>query len=682
MGVFVRVSDMYKEPMIVTLLRLIGMLAAFFVLFMMWWSMGEQESSIRDIRETLRKLVTEKPFGRLNVQKPAPSFDKMIAKPISLSGVNVLGDPKLSNLLQVDPYYEKVLPSQLGEGFVPSHTYRVATLGKPDNLNPFSNWAQVRDWNYLCTVAAARPKFGIFETLSPNMALKIEERPESQEFWVYLREGVYWQPLESRWFPPGFKLAESFFEKHLVTAYDYKFCFDVLMNPAISEGGAVALRTFLKDIESIRVVDDFTFVVKWSHPKYVAEQLTGSLKPLPRFVYQYFPDGKKIVEADDDLDTYRKNTVWAFNFSNHWAKNIIVSCGAWIFDGMTDQMISFKRNPDHFFPLDALAERQEVAIKSSLDSVWQDFKEERLDTYIIPPEKLLDLEAFLKSPFYQSQASKIKRIDFPGQSYQYIGWNQSRVLFNSKKVRQALTMAIDRDRIIRQNLNGMGDPIHGSFISSSPSNDASIKPWPFDPRQAKRFLEESGWFDQEGNGVRSKKVEEAQIPFRFTLTYFVKNPTAKAIADYVVLALKDVGIQVDLKGVDIADISKVFDDKDFDALLMGWGMGSPPEDPRQLWESGEADKKGSSNAVGFRSKEGDEIINQLDFEKDLQKRIALYHRFDAILHEEQPYTFLYSPKTTLLYRDWMENIFIPKDRQDLIPGANVPVPDLGVAWIK
>lgn len=661
---------MYREPPFITLLKLFSFLFMIFAFLMMWWSMGEQESLLKEIRETLKSIS----IIPLDGGKASPKG--VVPRPVLQVNLDA------NNLLKVDPYYENILPKQLGKDFIPAHTLRGSALGKPDNLNPFSNWAHVNEWLSLCGVTAGRSLFGIFESLSPNMAFKMEAKEGGKEYWIYLRKGVFWQPLEKKWFPDGFELADFFLTPHPVTAHDYKFYYDAVMNLAIADSGAVARRIFFEDMESVEVVDDLTLVVKWKKPKYVASLLTAALKPLPEFVYKYYPNGKKIVEGEEAEDTYRKNSVWAFNFTNHWAKNIIVGCGAWLFDGMSDRMISLKRNPNHYFPLDALSERQEIAIKSSRESIWQDFKEEKLDTFLIPPQQLLDLENFLASPYYLGQKSRIKKIEYPDMSYVYVGWNQKKKWFGSKKVRQALTLAIDRERIIRQTLNGQGYLIHGTFFQSSPANNPAIVPWPFDPQKAKHLLEEEGWFDREGSGIRSKKVGDEVIPFAFTLTYFVKNTTSKAIAEYIAGALKQVGIEVSLNGVDQADISKVFEDKEFDALLLAWALGGPPEDPRQLWISSEADKMGSSNAVGFKNKEADAIIEQLDFETDRQKRIALYHRFDEILHEEQPYTFLYTPKATLLYRDWMQNIFIPADKQEWIPGANVMVPDLTVSWIE
>jgi len=121
--------------------------------------------------------------------------------------------------------------------------------------------------------------------------------------------------------------------------------------------------------------------------------------------------------------------------------------------------------------------------------------------------------------------------------------------------------------------------------------------------------------------------------------------------------------------------------KSFDAVMMGWALGSPPEDPKQLWHSSGAKEKGSSNHIGFANSEADRIIEDLHYEYSETERRKLYHRFHAIIHDEAPYTFLYTTKSVLLYRDYVKNVFIPAERQDLIPGANVPEPSDDIFWL-
>ena len=156
----------------------------------------------------------------------------------------------------------------------------------------------------------------------------------------------------------------------------------------------------------------------------------------------------------------------------------------------------------------------------------------------------------------------------------------------------------------------------------------------------------------------------------------------KSICEYIATALKNVGIDCRLNGADVADLTALFDDKSFDAIVMSWALGTPPEDPKQVWYSSGAKEKGSSNSIGFANKEIDRLIDQLQYEYDPAKRIELYHQFDKILYEEQPYTFLYSPKSLLLYREYLQNVFLPSQRQDLVPGANISEPDESIYWLK
>lgn len=672
---------MGREPWALYILRFLLMALIGGLLVLVYWSSLLVEDDLRTVKEELQTISGKMESRPVVAQK----LEAKESAPVEKS---------LPNLLSEDPFYEKVLPGLLPKGFQPHGVRKTATVGKPDNLHPFSNWLQVSIWTGMCVPSASRNHFGIFETMAPDLAVRMEQKDDPQEYWIYLRKGVFWQPLKQEWFPQDVKLAPMFLQKQPVTAHDFKFYFDALMNPSVSEAGAVAARTFFSDIEEIRVIDPLTFVVRWKAKempdgkkeiKYVSKQLSGSLRPLPCHIYCYFANGKKIVEDDQDKDIYRKSSIWAANFSQHWAKNVIPSCGPWLFDGMSDRLIQFKRNPEHYFPLDVLTLREEVEIKSSPDAIWQEFKQGILDNYNIRPTQLLELKTFLESPEYAQQKGKdneIKRLDYISRSYQYVGWNMARPLFSSRRVRQALTMAIDRQRIIRQNLNGMGIEINGSFYRYSPSYDESIPFYPFDPEQAKEILAQEGWYDSDGDGILDKEVEGKKIPFEFSLTYFVKNPASKAIAEFIQSGFQTIGIKMNLHGVDIADITHIFEDKNFDALFLGWSLGSPPEDPRQLWHSSGAKEKGSSNAVGFANKEADKIIDQLDFERDPEKRIELYHAFDKILHEEVPYTFLYTPKEALLYRSILRNVFLPIDRQDLIPHANVAEPDLGVSWMR
>ena len=602
------------------------------------------------------------------------------------------------NLLQEDPYFTEVLPKILPPRFRPHGERRVATIGKPEDLHPFSNWAQVAALRGLCVPSLATNFVGRFDAMSPELAIKIELRTEGEngpEYWVHLREGVFWEPLDPDQFPSSVKLAPIFLQKHPVTSGDFKFFYDAMMNPSNQESRAASLRTYYGDIEEFLVIDDLTFVVRWKQErvgdsrelkmKFSAKDLTAGLSPLPQFVYKHFSDGSKIVEDDSNLETYREHSVWAQNFAEHWAKNVIVSCGPWIFEKMTEKEVRFIRNPAFFNQYSALYQTYVQKFKDSPESIWQSFKSGQFDYIGLTPTLAPEWEKFKKSEEYKKLEERglgIEEINFVDRLYAYVGWNEKKPYFNTRRVRQALTMAIDRSRIIEYNLNGKGIEITGPFFRFSPSYDPLIDAWPYDPKEAKRLLEKEGWFDSDGDGILDKEINGKRVPFKFTMTYPVKNTTSKPIVEYIVKALSEIGIECQLSGVEIADLTNAFDEKSFDAIYLGWSLGKPPENPRQLWHSSGANKKGSSNGIGFDNKEADRIINSLDYEYDENKRAELYHRFHKIVHNEAPYVFLYTPKSTLLYRRYMKNVFIPAERPDLIPGADISEPDMSITWVE
>lgn len=647
-------------------------------LSLLYYSYLVQEESLNEIKNELREI-------KRNLNQPHFAVEK---KKISEKERPHIRDD-LPNLLSEDPFYAKTIPSLLPKNFSIQGIRRESLIGHPEHLHPFNSFKDIVHLWSLCTLTLAENHFGKYEIYRPNAAIKIEERKTddgNSEFWIHLREGIFWHPLNEDQFPSSVKLSSHFLEKHPLTSYDFKFFYDAVMNPYVSESKAASLRTYLSEIEEFRIIDDLTFVVRWKaiegKIKYAAFSSTVSLQPLPCFVYQYFEDGQKIIEETSDPDIYRKDSIFAQNFSHHFAKNVIPSCGEFIFQKVTEEGISFKRNPYHFNPYSSLIEELHYTFKQNAEGSWQDFKANTVDLCQLAPTQIPELDSFLKSSFYLSQNHKVKELDFVENSYFYIGWNQATAFFNNKNIRVAMTMAIDRDRIISQNLNNMGVATTGPFFRYSPSYDESIAPWPFDPEKAKEILENEGWVEMDGDGVRKKWIDGKKVPFTFTLTYYAKNLSTKAICDYMATALRKIGVECHPNGLDVTDLSRQFEDKSFDAVFFGWAnVGIPPEDPKQLWHSSGAKEKGSSNAIGFAHPEVDRIIEDLQYEYNQKKRNELYHKLHKIIHEEAPYTFLYSPKRHLLYRDYLQNIFIPRERPDLVENARVCEPDLRVTWI-
>lgn len=690
---------MNREPLSLYTLRLIITLGIFAFMGMIYWSSSLLEENLNKLRVQVSDIKTDISLLRQDLlRQPRNALTK---EPLQQIRPHI--NPHLPNMLSVDPFTTHTLPEKLlPPQFKPKGTLKSAETGHPANLHPFNNLVPVPIFNQLVSDAIASLTYGKYEELAEGMAIKMEERvnPETglQEFWVHLRDNLYWQPLRQEFFGSNIQIAPFFKERHPVTAEDFKLYVDAVLNPHNQMPLALAARSQLEAIEGIEVIDPLTFVVRWKGKeietadgkkekriKYLARFLTAGLRPLASFVYKYFPNGKKIIEDDSDPNTYRTNSVWAQNLAQHWSQQILICCGPWFFESISDRELRLVRNPDHYNPYAALAEQMVIEFKDSPDAIFQAFKANQIDSYEVMPEKLLEMQDFLKTASYQQQASagaKIQELDYVGRLYFYIGWNQANPLFKSAKVRRALTLAIDRKRIINQIMNGLAVPIHGTFYVYSKENDPDISPWPFDPQEAKRLLEEEGWFDNDGDGILDKVIDGKKKPFQFTLNYFGRYPVRKSICEFIATSLKEIGIICEINGLDTADYTAAFDDKKFDAQMMGWVFGTPPDDPKQIWYSAYAKEKGSSNFIGYQNAETDNIIDTLEYEYNPAKRLELYRRFDRIIYEECPYTFLYTPKNALFYRSYLKNLFIPAERQDLIPGATVGEPSTSFTYIE
>ena len=221
--------------------------------------------------------------------------------------------------------------------------------------------------------------------------------------------------------------------------------------------------------------------------------------------------------------------------------------------------------------------------------------------------------------------------------------------FKDRRVRQAMTMLIDRKTILDKLLFGLGTIVTGNFYINSPDYNKNIKPYPYDPGKAVKLLEEAGWTDHDGDGIRDKDG----IPFSFEFLISAGSKFAEQLATIMQESLKNVGIKMSIRKLEWAVFIQKIQSRDFDACTLGWSLGWE-SDPYQVWHSSQA--KSGSNFVGFVNPEADRIIEMARREFDPEKRHKLYHRFHKILHIEQPYTFLFTMKALVAVSKRFQNV--------------------------
>jgi ABC-type transport system substrate-binding protein len=259
-----------------------------------------------------------------------------------------------------------------------------------------------------------------------------------------------------------------------------------------------------------------------------------------------------------------------------------------------------------------------------------EFKAGTVDTYGVQPYQV---ERLKDDPRYQSFSG-------PSFGYTYVGYNMRREPFNDPRVRRALGMAIDVDKIIRYVLYGQGERLTGPFLMETDYYNRAIAPLPYDPDGALKLLEEAGW-----RRNRRGWLEKDGKRLAFTLITNSGNDLRKAVMAIVQDSWRQIGIDVrtDLLEWSVF-IQERVDKADFDALILGWLMGIDP-DLYQIWHSSQTHPY-QLNFVGFKNEEADRLIVKIRQEYDLERQVGYCHQLHEIIAREQPYTFLYVSRWT------------------------------------
>jgi peptide/nickel transport system substrate-binding protein len=249
----------------------------------------------------------------------------------------------------------------------------------------------------------------------------------------------------------------------------------------------------------------------------------------------------------------------------------------------------------------------------------------------------------------------------PRVGYGYMGWNEDTPFFKDRLVRLAMTHIVDREMICKYLLKGMGQVPNGPFYIKGPVYDANVRPWPCDIEKARQLLDEAGWKDHDGDGIRDK--DGVAFKFRFMIV------SGRSLHEQLGKHLKDqaakVGIEVTVEPYEWSVFLTRLIDRKFEAVTLAW-FGDVVEDPYEVFHSSQIGNRGS-NYVGFRNAEADRIMEQARTILDADERIKLYRRMAEILHEEQPFTFLYTR---------------PSQRFQHLRFKNVIAHNIGLDWLE
>ena len=236
--------------------------------------------------------------------------------------------------------------------------------------------------------------------------------------------------------------------------------------------------------------------------------------------------------------------------------------------------------------------------------------------------------------------------------YDYVGWSnidqeayrrdgniKPHPLFGSAKVRRALTLAIDRQSILDGYLGEYG-VVASTDISPSLKwayNDA-VLPYPYDPAEAVRLLEEEGW-KPGPDGIREKDGKK----FGFVLFTNAGNARRNFASVIIQQNLREIGIDCQL---DVQESNVFFENlrlRKIDAWMAGWSIGLEI-DPLDGW--GSDLEKSRFNFTGYQNPRIDALCELAKAELNSLDARPYWLEYQEILHRDQPTTFLYWIKET------------------------------------
>jgi peptide/nickel transport system substrate-binding protein len=426
-----------------------------------------------------------------------------------------------------------------------------------------------------------------------------------------------------------------------ITSDDVIFTYKTIRDPNVD---AARWAQYYSDVESVQRIDERTvkFVMKKVYFKSLDYLSFVDLGILPKHIYQYAN---------------------GMQFNQHRSEP--VGSGPYVFEKWdVGRQILLSRNENYWGRKPHLKKIVFRIITNDLAAV-QALRSGEVDFMRPEPDQYADLCADKEF----TDEFRCLEVWDPRSGFGYMGWNEDTPFFKDRRVRLAMTSIIDRWSVCRDLLKGQAQVPAGPFYIYGPLYDPNIKPWPYDLDKAKQLLDQAGWKDTDGDGIRDKDG----VAFRFKFMFVSGRGLHEQLAKHLKDQAAKVGIEVIADPYEWSVFLTRLIDRKFEAVTLAW-FSDVTEDPYEMFHSSQIGNRGS-NFVGFDNKEADKIMEQARSTLDESGRIKMYWRLDQIIHYEQPYTFLYTRpeqrflqprfKNVKLHKlgfDWLE-WYVPVDQQ-------------------
>ncbi|MBW1645862.1 MAG: peptide-binding protein, partial [Deltaproteobacteria bacterium] len=398
--------------------------------------------------------------------------------------------------------------------------------------------------------------------LEGELAESWEVSPDGLTITFHLRRGVKWhdgQPF---------------------TADDVMFTYQLIIDPKTP----TAYAGDFQQVKEAKVLDPYTFQVTYEKPFAPALSSWG-LGILPKHLLA----GQEITKSP--LARHPVGT-GPYKFSQ-WK---------------TGEKIELVANDDYFEGRPYI-DRYRYRIIPDSATMFLELKAGNLDWMGLTP---IQYDRQTSGRKFADRFNKYRYLSF---AYTYLGYNLKKPLFQDKRVRQALSYAINKEEIIDGVLLGHGRVATGPYKPDTWFYHQPAKRYPYDPEKARELLRQAGWIDRDGDGLLDKDGR----PFTFTVMTNQGNTLRAQTAEIIQRRLREIGIQMKIRIVEwSAFINEFIDKKKFTAVILGWTTGQDP-DVFDIWHSSKTGPK-ELNFISYANPEVDQLLEKGRHTFDREKR--------------------------------------------------------------
>jgi peptide/nickel transport system substrate-binding protein len=387
-----------------------------------------------------------------------------------------------------------------------------------------------------------------------------------------------------------------------ITSADFIFTYDMIMDP----NNTVATTYPIDQIETIEAPDERTVVLTFSEPfvPWIATLWHGIL---PKHIL------KPVFESEGTID------------NADWNLNPTVGCGPFVFaEWESGSFARFVANENYWLGRPKL---DEIFVRFVPDDASQ------INALLAGEGDLGTFFAYSDVPELQEAGINIITV----QSGYNEGWymlisDEGHPALQDVRVRQAIAMGFDRETLVKDLLLGL-TKVAVTYWDNTPYANPDLEPWPYDPVKAQELLDEAGWVDSDGDGIRDKDGVELVLTYG-TTTREVRQDT-QAVAQQ---QLAQIGVGLELMNWD----SDLFFAVDGPAAMgeidiMEWSDTTDFPDPNiSYWLISEIPTEDYPVGVNWQridDPELDALFQLQATQVDTEERVATFYEISKLIYE-------------------------------------------------